>query len=51
MQPSPLLHYLGGKYLTGCTLYVTLSLARCVRFVLSQISKLCMEPVMKIAVL
>jgi tRNA(adenine34) deaminase len=32
-------NYLGGKYLIGCTLYVTLSLVRCVPgFVLGQIS-------------
>jgi hypothetical protein len=29
-KPSLLLQIIGGKYLTGCTLYVTLSLARCV---------------------
>jgi hypothetical protein len=42
-------NYLGGKYLIGCTLYVTLSLARCVPALCIGVKfKLCMEPAMKI---
>jgi tRNA(Arg) A34 adenosine deaminase TadA len=45
-------NYLGGKYLTGCTLYVTLEPCQmCWRFVLSQISKIVLELVMNNAVL
>jgi tRNA(adenine34) deaminase len=44
MQTITAANYLGGKYLTGCTLYVTLEPCQmCAGFVLSQISKLCME--------
>jgi tRNA(adenine34) deaminase len=44
-------NYLGGKYLIGCTLYVTLSLVRCVLGLCIGVKFPCLAPAIKIEAL